>query len=305
MIVESEIQALKQEKVILKDETVESSNPYLPKLYFCSMFIGSKGSGKTWSLVSLLKHYEKSTILDKKGRVHKMRTILFCPTGNSDFNKIYTTLGSLDQENDIILDYSDDKLLQVLDDIAGEEKDIKEYYKYQKAYNKFKSNEKLKDKHLLLLDQHDFKEPFADFKNKKPKYLQYRINFLIFDDLISDQVAFKKNSKICNLTIKCRHHHCNMLFTTQYPRSIPPVIRTNTDIWVLFKFASKERILDQIYNEISSLLTVEEFEELYDYSTKNNKHDALIIDNHNRVNKDLMFRKNWNIVIKFVNKKIT
>jgi hypothetical protein len=303
MIVESEIQALKQEKVILKDETVESSNPYLPKLYFCSMFIGSKGSGKTWSLVSLLKHYEKTTILDKKGRVHKMRTILFCPTGNSDFNKIYTTLESLDQENDIILDYSDDKLLQVLDDIAGEEKDIKEYYKYQKAYNKFKSNEKLKDKHLLLLDQHDFKEPFEDFKHKKPKYLQYRINFLIFDDLISDQVAFKRNSKICNLTIKCRHHHCNMLFTTQYPRSIPPVIRTNTDIWVLFKFASKERILDQIYNEISSLLTVEEFEELYDYSTKNNKHDALIIDNHNRVNKDLMFRKNWNIVIKFVNYK--
>ena len=303
MIVESEIQALKQEKVILKDETVESSNPYLPKLYFCSMFIGSKGSGKTWSLVSLLKHYEKTTILDKKGRVHKMRTILFCPTGNSDFNKIYTTLESLDQENDIILDYSDDKLLQVLDDIAGEEKDIKEYYKYQKAYNKFKSNEKLKDKHLLLLDQHDFQEPFADFKHKKPKYLQYRINFLIFDDLISDQVAFKRNSKICNLTIKCRHHHCNMLFTTQYPKSIPPVIRTNTDIWVLFKFASKERILDQIYNEISSLLTIEEFEALYDYATKDNKHDALIIDNHNRVNKDLMFRKNWNIVIKFVNKK--
>ncbi len=51
-----------------------------------------------------------------------------------------------------------------------------------------------------------------------------------------------------------------MLFTTQYPRSIPPVIRTNTDIWVLFKFASKERILDQIYNEISSLLTIEDFE---------------------------------------------
>ena len=125
MIVESEIQALKQEKVILKDETVEISNPYLPKLYFCSMFIGSKGSGKTWSLVSLLKHYEKTTILDKKGRVHKMRTILFCPTGNSDFNKIYTTLESLDQENDIILDYSDDKLLQVLDDIAGEEKILK------------------------------------------------------------------------------------------------------------------------------------------------------------------------------------
>ena len=298
MIIESEIKSLKEEKVNLKDETVESSNAYLPKLYMCSMFIGSKGSGKTWSLVSLLKHYEKSNLLDKKGRKHIMRTILFCPTGNSDFNKIYTTLESLDQENDVILDYSDDKLLEVLDNIANEENDIKEYYKYQKAYNKFKNNEKLKDKHLLLLDKHDFQESFTDVKFKKPKFAQYRVNFLIFDDLISDQSAFKRNSKICNLTIKCRHHHCNMLFTTQYPKSIPPVIRTNTDIWVLFKFASKERIIDQIYNEISSLLTIEDFEAFYDYATKDSKHDALIVDNHNRVNKDLMFRKNWNTVLK-------
>ncbi len=88
MIFESEIKSLKEEKVNLKDETVESWNAYLPKLFLCSMFIGSKGSGKPWSLVSLLKHYEKSTILDKKGRKHTMRPILFCPTGNSDFNKI-------------------------------------------------------------------------------------------------------------------------------------------------------------------------------------------------------------------------
>ena len=113
MIVESEIKSLKEEKVNLKDETVESNNPYLPKLYMCSMFIGSKGSGKTYSLVSLLKHYEKSNLLDKKGRKHTMRTILFCPTGNSDFNKIYTTLESLDQEKDIILEYSDEALLNV------------------------------------------------------------------------------------------------------------------------------------------------------------------------------------------------
>ena len=261
------------------------------------MFIGSKGSGKTYSLVSLLRHYEKSSILDKKGRKHQMRIILFAPTGMSDFNKIYTTLESL-EEKDIILEYSDEKLLEVLDNIKSEEEEIKEYYKYMKAYNKFKSNEKLKDKHLLILDKHDFKDPFIDLKITKPKYNQYRVNFLIFDDLISHQSAFKKNSKICNLTIKCRHHHCSMLFTTQYPKAIPPVIRTNTDLWILFKFASKERIIDQIYNEISSLITIEEFEALYEYATKDSKHDALIIDNHSKVNKDLMFRKNWNTVLK-------
>jgi len=37
---------------------------------------------------------------------------------------------------------------------------------------------------------------------------------------------------------------------------------------------------------------------LYEYATKDSKHDALVIDNHSRVNKDLMFRKNWNTVLK-------
>ena len=170
---------------------------------------------------------------------------------------ILITLESVDQENDIIIDYSDEKLLEVLDKIADEEKEITECYKYQKACNKFKSNEKLKDKHLLILDKHDFNDPFIKFDMIKPKYTQYRVNLLIFDDLISHQSALKKNSKVCNLTIKCRHHHCSMLFTTQYPKAIPPVIRTNTDLWILFKFASKERIIDQIYNEVSSLLTME------------------------------------------------
>ncbi len=166
MIVESLINGLKEEPIKLKDETVESDNPYLPKLYMCGIWVGAKGTGKTWSLVRLLKHYENSNILDKKGRKHTMRTILFCPTGNSDFNKIYETLDSLDKENDVILDYSDEKLLDVLEEIANEEKEIKDYYKYLKAYNKFKSDKKLKDQDLLRLNDYDFEDPFnsKDFK---------------------------------------------------------------------------------------------------------------------------------------------
>ncbi len=77
----------------------------------------------------------KPQLLIKKGRSHEMRTILFCPTGNSNFNTIYKSLKSLDQENDIILNYSDSTLLE-----AQEEEEIKEYYKYLKSYNKFKKN---------------------------------------------------------------------------------------------------------------------------------------------------------------------
>jgi hypothetical protein len=42
----------------------------------CGIWIGAKGTGKAWSLVKLLKHYEESSITDKKGRSHEMRTIL-------------------------------------------------------------------------------------------------------------------------------------------------------------------------------------------------------------------------------------
>jgi hypothetical protein len=47
---------------------LESTNPYLPKLYVCGIWtrIGAKETGKTWSLVRLLKHYEDSPIIDKK-----------------------------------------------------------------------------------------------------------------------------------------------------------------------------------------------------------------------------------------------
>jgi hypothetical protein len=53
------IKILKEEQVKSKDESVES-NPYLPKLCMCAMFIRPKGSGNTYSLVPSLRHNEES-----------------------------------------------------------------------------------------------------------------------------------------------------------------------------------------------------------------------------------------------------
>ncbi len=153
----------------------------------------------------------------------------------------------------------------------------------------------MKDKDLLFLD--DFKDP-EDLLNEKlnllkmmkPKYKQYIAKCLIFDSLVGDPRAFKrKNGRLNNLTIKCRHHHCSMLFTTQYSKAIPPTIRANFDTWVLFRFASKERVLEQVYPEICSLITIEHFEELYTYATKTSAHVALV--NHGKSNTDMKFRK--------------
>ena len=103
-----------------------SINENLPPCYFTSIFIGSKGSGKTYSLIKLLKNYEKYPIYDNEGHKLDMRVIVFCPTIMSTANPIYDTLKYLD-EDDIIMDYSDDKLLNKLDEIEKEKEEIEDY----------------------------------------------------------------------------------------------------------------------------------------------------------------------------------
>ena len=58
-----------------------------------------------------------------------MRVIVFCPTILSAANPIYETLKYLD-DDDIILDYSDNKLLNKLDEIEIEKKEIEDFNEY-------------------------------------------------------------------------------------------------------------------------------------------------------------------------------
>ena len=102
-----------------KKQPPKSKNENLPPCFFTSIFIGSKGSGKTYSLVKLLKNYEKYPIYDVDNNKLNMRVILFCPTAHSVANPVYETLKNLDDE-DIILNYSDDVLLDKLQDIEPE-----------------------------------------------------------------------------------------------------------------------------------------------------------------------------------------
>jgi hypothetical protein len=90
----------------------------------------------------------------------------------------------------------------------------------------------------------------------------------VFDDLVGGASAFRKgNSAINNLTIRHRHLQCNLLFTTQYIKAIPPVLGRNLDIFVVFKFANTQSVVEQIYPEISGVIKEEDFKNLFEYST--------------------------------------
>ena len=295
MILEKPLNGLDNQPIkTTKKPPPRSINPNLPPCYFTSIFIGSKGSGKTYSLIKLLKNYEKYPLYDNDNNKLDMRVIVFCPTILSAANPIYETLKYLDHD-DIILDYSDDKLLDKLDDIEAEKQEIEDYNEYLKVWKKFiKINENvnlLTPDELVILNKYEFTEP--ELIKDKPKYKHPRINFLVFDDLVGDANAFKRgHSAINNLTIRHRHLQCNLLFTTQYIKAIPPVLRRNLDIFVIFKFANVQSVIEQIYPEISGVIKEDDFKNVFEYATLN-KHDALIIDQ----TAQHIFKLNWDTAL--------
>ncbi len=70
-------------------------------------------------------------------------------------------------------------------------------------------------------------------------------------------------------------------------------IRLNANLIVLFKFANKNIILDDIYRTMSAFITEQEFKDLYDYSTTES-YNALVID---ATKGKPIFKKNFESVL--------
>ena len=88
MIQEIKLTGLDYKPIKTKKPPPRSKNETLPPCYFTSIFIGSKGSGKTYSLIKLLKNYEKYPICDNDNNKMDIRVIVFCPTIMSSANPI-------------------------------------------------------------------------------------------------------------------------------------------------------------------------------------------------------------------------
>jgi hypothetical protein len=83
---------------------------------------------------------------------------------------------------------------------------------------------------------------------------------MIFDDCIGNKDCFRKgNCAFSNLTINHRHLGIDLIYTSQNPKSIPNIIRNNMDLYVLYRFANKNIVLDKLYEEVSSLVDEEHF----------------------------------------------
>lgn len=250
-----------------------SLNRDLPSMYFVSLWVGSRGSGKTYAIAQLLKQYEKCGLVDyETGHKVAQRIVLFSPTADS--NPIFTALKNL-HDNDIITSYSDSKLVDVIDDVKLNKQETIDYQRKMKLYHKFlrvKRIDELTPDELFELEVMNFEPP------EEPKYPHGCVTFFVLDDLVGS-AAFKSTGKsaLTNLVLRNRHLGINIMIATQNLKAVPKSIRTNTSLFVIFRFASKKIIVEDLYSEVSNLMTIEDFEDIFDYATKE-EHSALVID---------------------------
>jgi len=252
-----------------------------PLFYWNLLSVASRGSGKTYNICRLLKHYEDNKLIDNDGIIHPLRTIVISPT--LDANLIFNNLKSLSEE-DKHDKFSDELLQSIVDDIKKNKEETEKYHNYIEAFKKtihIKENKLTEffDKNPQIYDtlkEYNFEDPD---EIPKPKYLISPVNIIVLDDLMATG-AFtnKKLSSLTNNLIKNRHNGISFAILAQSVKSIPKNIRLNCNVFFLGKFASKKVVLEDIYEEVSNILTPEQFEELYDKATEE-QYGSLIIDN--------------------------
>ena len=267
-------------------------NANLPNNFYTALVIGSTGVGKTVSVVKLLKYQEEHKFYNKDGEEVKQRIFLCSPSIES--NPIFTALKYLD-EDDMVHDYTDAKLQIILDDIKETKQEAEQYQEELKEYRKFIKAKKINDlspKTLLTLHKNDFNPPVA------PKYKIPPVNSIIFDDLINSP-AYKATGKslINSLCVRNRHLGINVYILAQSANQIPKTIRSQARILMLYRYNSKN-IIEDLYEIVSSILTPEEFEQIYMDATEL-KYNFLTVDN---TKKDLVLKQNLDH-LKVLNRK--
>jgi hypothetical protein len=108
------------------------------------------------------------------------------------------------------------------------------------------------------------------------------IDFNYIENVIAgllEALDFNKKSKnlFQSYLIKNRHYMVSFIILVQNLKSVPKPIRINCNLYFLGKFASKYVILNDLYEEVSNVLTEEQFEELYTHATAE-KYGSLVID---------------------------
>jgi len=275
-----EVEHLKEINTVIKHKKKAlptPNNANLSPFYFIYTSIAQKNSGKTYSVVNFIKLYEQYGIKNNLNEDMPIKTIWCSPTSNFSTNSIIYTMKSLD-EDDVYEEVNEGVLMDIFDEIKAEKEMIKKKEKYVEAYKRFLKvkEDRLTFDEILTLGEFNFEPPKDVFGNLKD-YMY----FWVLDDVIGSKdsvIGQKKSNFLNNLSIKSRHYQVNLIIISQKLSYLPPIIRNQVDILQLFPSASN-KVLESYYDEVSNLLTYDEFLQIFQFATKE-KYSSLIINNH-------------------------
>jgi len=267
----------------------------LPRMFFVGLWIGARGGGKTYSCAHLLKLYEHFGIYFG-GQSCAQRIVLMSPTVEA--NPAWRELKHLDFDADVHGSYSDAKLVEVVEEIKAEARKTETWVRRTRTWDRCvrKHPSTISRKDWAVLAETGNMDPRET--TPRPKFEKPVVTFLVLDDLVGSS-AFKSVgvSALTNLTLRNRHVNICVCILAQTLKSIPKSIRTNANVFVLFKFANMKVIVDDLYEEVSNLVTEEEFVDLYKYATEED-HGSLIID-QSQPDKANRFKESWSTVLEF------
>ena len=293
-------------------EPPQPRNKLLPPTYNIILSASPKGGGKTYNCIQLLTNYEDSGFISEKNDDVLMRTIWVSGgTSRSKQNSILNTLKSLHDDDRIDVEENvDAKLREIYENVKLERDLVDVYNVYRQTYKKFiksKSLSNLSMDELTLLEWKKYIDPDDDPEAPRTPdgELLYhpRMVFLILDDMIgSDGFSSMKRGNFLNrLAVKSRHESddlvgMNLFFITQSFKSIPAIIRRQSDLFVLLKSASRSQILDAISEEVGSHFSKEELSLYYDDIMKI-PYGSLILSIHKKEKDENRIRTGWDNII--------
>ncbi len=272
-----------------KYETAEMMPNLCTQLLCC----GAKGSGKTISIVNLVKKLEFD------------RIFLISPTAKSN----HSILSMINIDEDDM--YEDTEDLTIIDDIISrveeEGREYDEYHEKMKEYNEFIKNSNNNNYHLIdddtidkfMDDNNNFLKPEHYLNGRRPKVA------LILDDILGSFLMSKGIRKVNNLAIKHRHISpvksegggaigISTFFLTQTFRcqtgGISKPIRSNCNSLIIFK-TKNENEFNDLRDEVAGEIGKELFTKIYEIAT-DEPHSFLFIDFNPKPHFPSRYRKN-------------
>jgi hypothetical protein len=224
------------------------------------VFSGARGSGKTYSCIMLMRHFELKRYVT--------RTFLLCPTRHS--NDLYSNLKTLHPKDS----FEDENNFNVaLHYVLTEVTHDWEIYRQEKAY--FAVYQKwLKHPHTLTLSE----QAILERRNgQRPLPIPKPSHLLVVDD--AQGTGLYSNARkdlLTHTVIEHRHIPITIALLAQSWTGIPRVIRLNTTQFAVYKTGDKTQ-LKQIYDTFANTIEYEEFERMYQQAVQP-PHGFLFID---------------------------